>query len=225
MVLTELADVLSGVDYVLKGLYYDLLLSEKSDDPQVRINLHQMVQKGYTNIYTKDRTNIDKSVSAGDVDFEDTVPCETVCAVCRARIKFDRKPQGTELSTCPYCGGRLQFSQKETEALDEPYKAVENGDDETEPTIYETECTCGNLIEFDQQTLDSGTVTCPACGEILIFTMEDEENEDPDQDDDDSVVYEVECACGTLIELDQQTLEAGEVICPTCGDVLEIYLE
>ena len=41
--------------------------------------------------------------------------------------------------------------------------------------IYEVECSCGNIIEFDEETLDQGSIVCDKCGETLEFTFEDEE--------------------------------------------------
>ena len=47
------------------------------------------------------------------------------------------------------------------------------GDEET--TIYEVECACGNIIDFDEETLEEGSIICPNCGETLEFTTDDEE--------------------------------------------------
>ena len=50
------------------------------------------------------------------------------------------------------------------------------GDPET--TIYEVECACGSVIDFDEQTLEEGSIICPNCGETLEFSVdEDEEDE------------------------------------------------
>jgi hypothetical protein len=42
--------------------------------------------------------------------------------------------------------------------------------------IYEVECSCGNIIEFDEETLDQGSIVCDKCGETLEFTFEDDED-------------------------------------------------
>ena len=52
------------------------------------------------------------------------------------------------------------------------------GDEDT--TIYEVECACGNIINFDEETLEAGSIICPDCGETLAFTFEDDEDEDED---------------------------------------------
>ena len=59
----------------------------------------------------------------------------------------------------------------------------------------------------------------------------DDEDEDCDcgcydyDDDDDSIIYEVKCACGNVINFDEETLEKGSIICDECGEVLEFTLE
>lgn len=49
------------------------------------------------------------------------------------------------------------------------------GDEET--TIYEVKCACGNIIDFDEQTLEAGSMKCPKCGELLEFSLEDDEDD------------------------------------------------
>lgn len=49
------------------------------------------------------------------------------------------------------------------------------GDEET--TIYEVKCACGNIIDFDEETLEEGSIECPECGELLEFSLEDDEDE------------------------------------------------
>ena len=45
------------------------------------------------------------------------------------------------------------------------------GDEET--TIYEVKCACGNVIAFDEETLEEGSIVCDECGETLEFTFDD----------------------------------------------------
>ncbi len=49
------------------------------------------------------------------------------------------------------------------------------GDEET--TIYEVTCACGNVIAFDEETLEEGSIICEECGEKLEFSFEDEDEE------------------------------------------------
>ena len=78
---------------------------------------------------------------------------------------------------------------------------------------------------------------------IEDFIMDDEDDydeEDDDEDewdeddeyeegfdfgDEDSTIYEVECACGEIINFDEETLESGSIVCPNCGETLEFSLE
>ena len=48
------------------------------------------------------------------------------------------------------------------------------GDEDT--TIYEVKCSCGNVINFDEETLEEGSIICDKCGETLEFTFEDDED-------------------------------------------------
>ena len=55
---------------------------------------------------------------------------------------------------------------------------------------------------------------------------EDEEYEEGfDFGDEDSTIYEVECACGNIIDFDEETLEKGSIVCPNCGETLEFSVE
>ena len=58
------------------------------------------------------------------------------------------------------------------------------------------------------------------------FSDDDEEYEEGfDFGDEDSTIYEVECACGEIIDFDEETLEEGSIVCPKCGETLEFSLE
>ena len=50
------------------------------------------------------------------------------------------------------------------------------GDEDT--TIYEVECACGEIINFDEETLEKGSMKCPNCGELLEFSLEDDEDDE-----------------------------------------------
>ena len=56
--------------------------------------------------------------------------------------------------------------------------------------------------------------------------FDDEEYEEGfDFGDEDSIIYEVKCACGEVINFDEETLEKGSMICPACGETLEFSFE
>ena len=61
---------------------------------------------------------------------------------------------------------------------DEDYgdEGFDFGDEDS--TIYEVECACGNIIDFDEETLEEGSIVCPDCGEILEFSFDDEDEEE-----------------------------------------------
>ena len=44
--------------------------------------------------------------------------------------------------------------------------------------IYEVESACGERIQFDEETLEKGSMICPNCGETLEFSLEDDEDEE-----------------------------------------------
>ncbi|MBQ8579308.1 MAG: hypothetical protein IJ448_01270 [Oscillospiraceae bacterium] len=57
------------------------------------------------------------------------------------------------------------------------------------------------------------------------YDDEDYEDEGFDFGDEDSTIYEVECACGNIIDFDEDTLEAGSIVCDKCGETLEFSFE
>ena len=57
---------------------------------------------------------------------------------------------------------------------DEDYEeGFDYGDEDT--TIYEVACACGEIINFDEETLEKGSMKCPNCGELLEFSLEDDD--------------------------------------------------
>ena len=64
--------------------------------------------------------------------------------------------------------------------FDDEDEDMEEGFDFGDPdtTIYEVECACGSIINFDEETLEEGSIVCPECGETLEFSFEDDEDED-----------------------------------------------
>ena len=58
---------------------------------------------------------------------------------------------------------------------DEEYEeGFDFGDEDS--TIYEVECpVCGEIINFDEETLEAGAIACPGCGESLEFSLDEEE--------------------------------------------------
>ena len=54
---------------------------------------------------------------------------------------------------------------------------------------------------------------------------DDDDEEGFDFGDEDSIIYEVKCACGEVINFDEETLEEGSMICPNCGELLEFSVD
>ncbi len=70
------------------------------------------------------------------------------------------------------------YDYDEDEDYDE--EGFDFGDEDS--IIYEVKCACGNIINFDEETLEEGSIVCDQCGETLEFSLEDE-------DDDESVEF------------------------------------
>ena len=98
-----------------------------------------------------------------------------------AEIFFDDAEKSSD-AACP-CGGHHHEDDDDDEDYDDEDEwdddedsdeGFEFGDEET--TIYEAECpSCGEVVDFDEETLEKGSIVCPNCGETLEFSLEDEE--------------------------------------------------
>ena len=69
------------------------------------------------------------------------------------------------------------YEDEEDDLWDDEDEDFEEGFDfgDEETTIYEVECACGEIIDFDEEVLEKGSMICPNCGETLEFSTEDEE--------------------------------------------------
>jgi len=77
-----------------------------------------------------------------------------------------------------YDDDEYDFDDEDDDEYDE--EGFDFGDEDT--TIYEVKCICGNVIAFDEETLEAGSIVCDECGETLEFSFEDED-EDEEEDD------------------------------------------
>ena len=68
------------------------------------------------------------------------------------------------------------FDDEDDEDDEDSEEGFDFGDEET--TVYEVQCACGNIIDFDEEVLESGSIVCDKCGETLEFTFDDEDDED-----------------------------------------------
>ena len=68
----------------------------------------------------------------------------------------------------------FEYEEDEWDEDEEYEEGFDFGDEDS--TIYEVECpVCGEIINFDEETLENGAIPCPNCGENLEFDFEDEE--------------------------------------------------
>ena len=88
----------------------------------------------------------------------------------------------------PFAGFSHGFDD---DGIDEEAVPEEDGF-EQDGVFYEAECpSCGEVIEFDDEILDEGSVRCPGCGALLEFEAADQEPDIPEYEeppeDSDSV--------------------------------------
>ena len=69
-----------------------------------------------------------------------------------------------------------EYEEDEWDEDEDNEEGFDFGDEDT--TIYEVQCACGNIINFDEDTLEEGSIVCPDCGEILEFSFDDEDEEE-----------------------------------------------
>ena len=68
------------------------------------------------------------------------------------------------------------WDDDEDDGEDDGEEGFDFGDEET--TVYEVQCACGNIIDFDEDVLESGSIVCDKCGETLEFSFDDDEEDD-----------------------------------------------
>ena len=71
-----------------------------------------------------------------------------------------------------------EWDDEDEYADDEEYEeGFDFGDEDS--IIYEVECpVCGEIINFDDETLEEGYIPCPNCGENLEFSLDEDEDEE-----------------------------------------------
>ena len=65
------------------------------------------------------------------------------------------------------------FDWDEEDEDEEFEEGFDFGDEDS--TLYEVQCICGEVINFDEETLEEGSIICPNCGETLEFDVEEDE--------------------------------------------------
>ena len=71
------------------------------------------------------------------------------------------------------------YEEDDDYGFDDEDEDFEEGFDfgDEDSIIYEVKCVCGNIINFDEETLEEGSIVCDECGELLEFSLEDEDEE------------------------------------------------
>ena len=111
---------------------------------------------------------------------------------------------------------RLSDVEETTIAISDELDAIEEDLDAIEDYI----------LEEDEDEDDDAYDFSDDEDDDYDFDDEDEDFEEGfDFGDEDTTIYEVECACGNIIDFDEDTLEAGSIVCPNCGETLEFSLE
>ena len=107
---------------------------------------------------------------------------------------------------------RLADVEETTIAISDELDEIEEDLDAIEDYILDDEDDLDDYEEDEDDDLD--------------FSDDDEEYEEGfDFGDEDSIIYEVECACGEIINFDEEPLEKGSIICPNCGETLEFSVD
>ncbi len=120
-----------------------------------------------------------------------------------------------------YLKGLMEGMKIDTETNEgKLFKAIIETLDDMALTVSDVE----DVVDAVCDELDSIEEDLDAIEDYLL----DEEDEDEDYDEDDEfdfgdeTIYEVKCpVCGSVINLDEDMLEAGSIECPDCGEELE----
>ena len=121
-----------------------------------------------------------------------------------------------------YLKGLMEGMQIDTETNEgKLFKAIIDVLDDMALTVTDVE----DVVDAVCDELDSVEEDLDAIEEYLL-DEEDDEDEYYDDDDeyafDDETIYEVKCpVCNTVINLDEDMLDAGSIECPDCGEELE----
>ena len=125
-----------------------------------------------------------------------------------------------------YLKGLMEGMELDTETKEgKLFKAIIETLDDMALTVTDLE----DVVDAVCDELDSIEEDLDAIEDYLLDEEEDEDEDDEDEDDydfDDEVIYEVKCpSCGSVIDLDEEMLDAGAIECPDCGEELEFDVD
>ena len=124
-----------------------------------------------------------------------------------------------------YLKGLMEGMKIDTETNEgKLFKAIIDVLDDMALTVSDVE----DVVDAVCDELDSVEEDLDAIEEYLLDEEDDDdyEDEDDDYEYDDEVIYEIKCpVCNTVINLDEEMLEAGSIECPDCGEELEFDVD
>ena len=128
-----------------------------------------------------------------------------------------------------YLKGLMEGMKVDTETNEgKLFKAIVETLDDMALTVSDLE----DVVDAVCDELDSIEEDLDTIEEYLLDDEDDDEEEEEDWDDEDEfdfgdeTIYEVKCpSCGSVINLDEDMLEAGAIDCPDCGEELEFDVD
>ena len=128
-----------------------------------------------------------------------------------------------------YLKGLMEGMKIDTETNEgKLFKAIVDTLDDMALTVSDLE----DVVDAVCDELDSIEEDLDTIEEYLLDEEDDDEDEDEDWNDEDEfdfgdeTIYEVKCpSCGSVINLDEDMLEAGAIDCPDCGEELEFDVD
>ena len=127
-----------------------------------------------------------------------------------------------------YLKGLMEGMKIDTETNEgKLFKAIVDTLDDMALTVSDME----DVVDAVCDELDSIEEDLDTIEEYLLDDEDDDEDYEEDDEDDeldfgDETIYEVKCpSCGSVINLDEEMLEAGAIDCPDCGEELEFDIE
>ena len=128
-----------------------------------------------------------------------------------------------------YLKGLMEGMKIDTETNEgKLFKAIVDTLDDMALTVSDLE----DVVDAVCDELDSIEEDLDTIEEYLLDDEDDDEEEEEDWDDEDEfdfgdeTIYEVKCpSCGSVINLDEDMLEAGAIDCPDCGEELEFDVD
>ena len=128
-----------------------------------------------------------------------------------------------------YLKGLMEGMKIDTETNEgKLFKAIVDALDDMAVTVSDLE----DVVDAVCDELDSIEEDLDTIEEYLLDDEDDDEEDEEDWDDEDEfdfgdeTIYEVKCpSCGSIINLDEDMLEAGAIDCPDCGEELEFDVD